>query len=624
MCIMNDDSILRLLFIKDKVPKASMTIASKSVHTVEPSAPSNHLPDYIDVKNTTNVPFIPDIDSLDGCTPIMVCEDDSRSVSPVLLLEETDYEVIVSGEMDSQLNYISNHDRNITLRRLNLHRFDDEAMYILNFRGYVGKGYFDITIDSTEISIPFEVRSKKIDYLKDYPLMLEDISRFSIALLMSTTSPLHEMFTVGQITNDTFYEDFMLLDYIFRTRDLIGSYNIIHNNKHKELKTVSEIVPSCVSEIIDPCELTSLVASDNLLRMGGGPIAGEYMPSLVLEDHYIDSYDTPENRVVKDLIIALQNMIHRLIAYIPDDTNPYISNKLSDMCVEIDLIACDSWLRDVGNMKAVPFNSMVLQNREGYSNLFEIYQMIGLGVMFKQDDFRDLLEGQNNRMHLVYEYWCYIRLYHCLSSISDIRPEFPFEKVDGLWNLTIRTKKPTHFRATINGSNLNIDLYYNKVFNQRNDDFISYSVDLRPDYTLLITCESKPEPYYIINFDAKYKSRPIDSPEIEDINAMNNAECWSFDICKMHTYRDALLHSFGSYILYPGNRKIIYRKPLRDEDWASGLMHIIPSVGAICMTPGDDTSNELEILMRSILHAILDYSSGEYCIDPSLEYSIDQ
>ncbi len=621
---MNDDvSILRLLFIKDGVSKASVTIASKNSRPIGSVIDRDHIPEYIDVENTKNVPFVSDIDSIDGYTPIMIYQNRSDDLSPILLLEETEYEVVLSGKVDSALGYISDNSKSIILRRMNLYRSDDEVMYILNFRGYVGKGYFDVTIDGTRISIPFEVRSKKIDYLKDYPLMLEDISKFSVSLIMSISSPLHERFTLGQVKNDTSYEDFMLLDYIFKNKDLIGSYNIVRNNRHRELKSVSEVIPSCISGNIDPCELGSLVTADNLFKMDGGPIAGEYAPLFVSENYHVDDYDTPENRIVKDLIVTLQNNLHQLIASLPENTNPYISNRLSNMCMEIDRIASDSWLRDVNDIKTIPFNSTVLQSKEGYSNLFEIYQMIGMGVMFKQGDIRDLLEGQNNRMYQIYEYWCYIRLYRCLSSLSENKPQYPLEDIDGKWNLTIRKDRCIRFTIPVDGSCLDVDLYYNRRFNQSVDGFRSYSVNLCPDYTLLITNESKPDSYYIINFDAKYKSKPKDLRDVTDMDAITTTDCWEFDICKMHTYRDALLHSFGSYVLYPGDHGVLYPKPLRDEDWMTRHEHIIPSIGAICLKPGDDEDCELEKVIMSILRTILNYSIGEYLVDPTLKHTIE-
>lgn len=615
---MSDDvSILSLLFIKDEYVKANITIASKCMHSTESITCNGCVPDYIDVEKTKNVPFVSDINSIDGYTPIMIYQNRADNLSPILLLEETEYEMILSGEVESALNYIAKNSANITLHRMNLHKSDNETMYILNFKGYVGKGHFDVIINGSEISIPFEVRSKKIDYLKDYPLMLEDIAKFSVSLIMNMSSPLHEKFTIEQVKNDTFYEDFILLDYIFKSKDIVASYNIVRNNTHKELKSITEIVPSCISGIIDPGNLASLVAADNLFAVENGPITKQYAPLFVPESNYVDDYDIPENQIVKDLIITIQNKIHQLIANPPDNINPYVSDKLSNMCMEIDQIACDPWLRDVGDVKIIPFSSTVLQNKEGYSNLFEIYQMIGMGILFRQNDLKDLLEGQNNRMYQIYEYWCYIHLYSCLFSMSNNKPQFPLKRTNGMWNLTIHREKCIRFTVLIDGSCLNIDLYYNKAFNQIDEEFKSYSVNLRPDYTLLITNDSKPDHYYIINFDAKYKSKPKDPSEMTDIDAITSTDCWEFDICKMHTYRDALLHSFGSYVLYPGNRGILYPKPLRDEDWNVRHLQIIPSVGAICMAPGDDDSKLKEVI-KSILRTILNYSDGEYLVDPSL------
>ena len=194
---MSDDvSILSLLFIKDEYVKANITIASKCMHSTESITCNGCVPDYIDVEKTKNVPFVSDINSIDGYTPIMIYQNRADNLSPILLLEETEYEMILSGEVESALNYIAKNSANITLHRMNLHKSDNETMYILNFKGYVGKGHFDVIINGSEISIPFEVRSKKIDYLKDYPLMLEDIAKFSVSLKINMSSPLHEKFTI--------------------------------------------------------------------------------------------------------------------------------------------------------------------------------------------------------------------------------------------------------------------------------------------------------------------------------------------------------------------------------------------------------------------------------------------
>ena len=67
----------------------------------------------------------------------------------------------------------------------------------------------------------------------------------------------------------------------------------------------------------------------------------------------------------------------------------------------------------------------------------------------------------------------------------------------------------------------------------------------------------------------------------------------------MHTYKDSILKTEGSYVLYPGNKtKRFYESDL-----------IIPSVGAFSLTPGNDDveENNLEIFIKEVLKTLLFY-----------------
>ena len=611
------ESELSLLFIADGNVCAKLTIASDNESSTDNELPA-YLPQYIERDNTKNVPFVSDRELIDGVSPITVYVGEDANLSPILLLEETNYEMMLSGKVDSAFDYLTGNSGEIALRQIHLRRANENPIYTLSFKGYVGRGYLDITVNGKRISIPFEVRSKKINYLKDYPLMLGDISEFSVALLMGINSPLHGEFSLGNVRNDTLYEDFILLDYIFGKKDLIGAYNQVSNSRYSEMKSVSENVPAGMAWSVDPSDIVSLISPDNLCKMENGPIAGQYAPLYVNEKNYRDDYDTPENRVIKDLIITVQRMVHHLIANPLSESSSYISNRLSEMCSEIDRISSNPWLNEVGELNMIPFESTVLQSRRGYSELFEIYQIIGLGVIFRQDDIGDLVRGQNNRVYQIYEYWCYTRLYRCLYAMSENKPKFPLTKTDGAWVMTIRRGNSVRFKITANNRPLSVTLYYNKGFRQSSDDFRSYSVDLRPDFTLLIETESE-NTGFIINLDAKYKAKPKNPNEMDMNDSEIDSDCWEFDIYKMHTYRDALIHSFGSYVLYPGNRGILYPKPLKDEDWKLRKSLVIPSVGAIPLVPGRHEDKELSDTLKSIFSAISDYSVGEFSVDPSIQ-----
>lgn len=604
-------SIVVLAFREGERTLAELTLATETKCNLECSSIPNIVPEYIIREGCYNVPCVADTDDINGSSPMMIYLGGNSNLSPLLLLEETDYEVRLTGRVDSAFGYLIENSGDVALRRIGLCGSETDQYYTLFFKGYVGKGYFDVTFNGKRYTIPFEVRSKKIDYLKQYPLMIGDIAEFSVALLLGINSPLHSSFAVDTVSNDTLYEEFMLLDHIFLKKNLAGAYVQVCNNKHCELNTVSESVPAGMAWDIDPSDLVSLISSDNLCIFTNGPIAGEFAPLTVSERDYIDNYDTPENRLVKDLVLTVQKMAHRLKANPLSNGSSYISGRIVEMCSEIDLMASDPWLNTIGQLDNIPYSSTILQRRSGYRELFSIYQMLGLGIAFRQADMEDLVKGQNNKVYQIYEYWCYTRLYNCLYKMSDNKPAFPLIKSDGRWIMTIRRGNCIRFHVPLAERFANIDLYYNETFNPDHEGFRSYSVALRPDFTLIIQLDSDYGSRYIINFDAKYKVKVKDNLNTVIPDSEITSDCWEYDIYKMHTYRDALMQSYGSYVLYPGNKDVLYPKPSNEANWEDRHRIVIPSVGAIPLIPGSNRDIYLEEALVSILTALLDSSEGE-------------
>ena len=121
------------------------------------------------------------------------------------------------------------------------------------------------------------------------------------------------------------------------------------------------------------------------------------------------------------------------------------------------------------------------------------------------------------------------------------------------------------------------------------------------------------EHMHYIHFDAKYRSELeiIDfyskigksNEELDkEINKRDELEEKEYvfkdgDIYKMHTYKDSILQTEGSYVLYPGSKT----KRFRESEW------IIPSVGAFSLTPGNDDIEEdnLAIFIKEVLKTLL-------------------
>ena len=570
----------------------------------------SHYPSYIDAKSSVNVDFITDKNEIDQLSPIQVYCGNDPALPSILLLEETEYDLELekkSNRVVEELKYLFDNDQSLIIKPNRFGNSDEHKIYTFYSKSYVGKGFFDINIDDTVVKIPFEVRSKKIEYLNDYPQMLEDIAEFSSSMLLDPGSPLFRNYTAVSKTKETFYEDFLILDYIFGKCELEAIYEYVRNNRYSELRTdIREIVDGTVSSM-DVSSVMDLLSSDNLIPDSTGVIAGQYNPIMIKGTYFTDTCDIPENRVVKDTLLTIQSMVYAVENSGIGLKSAYISDRLSYMKSVIDNFVADQWLSDIGGLTYIPYESTILHRRHGYSELFSIYQMLSVSVAFSQNDVSDLFEGHNKKVHYVYEYWCYVKLYNCLYKMSTNKPPIELTTVNKRKVISIRGGKFVSFSIDRKGQPLKVNLYYNKTFDQNDREFRSYSLKLRPDYTLVV---NDGRMKYIINFDAKYKAVIKKPNDVEIDDSKINTGCWEYDIYKMHTYRDALIKSLGSYVLYPGNKDQNnlwerYIKPIDQEEWDNREGNVLPSVGAISLTPGSKKDNQLNNAIAMILDRIV-------------------
>ena len=179
------------------------------------------------------------------------------------------------------------------------------------------------------------------------------------------------------------------------------------------------------------------------------------------------------------------------------------------------------------------------------------------------------------------------------------------------WSITIKKgiQSAKNFKLNFDGNDIKIKLFYNLRFSDKSQ-YRSYSLAFRPDYTLMVTIG---EHMHYIHFDAKYRSEleiidfyskigKSDEELDEEINKRDELEEKEYvfkdgDIYKMHTYKDSILQTEGSYVLYPGSKT----KRFRESEW------IIPSVGAFSLTPGNDDIEEdnLAIFIKEVLKTLL-------------------
>ena len=579
---------------------------------------------------------VPRVKEPDNETPIQYCTKwDLGAGARIMLLEENSYQVRFDSEYEidetrgDELFPIlerEGKDDKITLERWRLDESDERTERArLNFHSYVGKSFFDVKIDNKNASPhPFEVRSKKIGYQDQYPAMIADLSEAASSLIYEKESPLYQDFDFDEEERTTNYEDFMFLEYLFRPEELPQAYEYVLNHMYNRLEKQREVKPIGSASSIGPKELVNIVSnSENLDKCEDPPShwpkqLGGYVPKEVQIETSTESIDTPENRLLKNLLISLDKLISKLRRSKPGKKRGYISDKLEEYHNRVQDFLSHDWIEEVGELQYVPSNSQVLQKREGYRDIFQYFLNFHFAFRMQWEEIGDKLRGYNRRLSELYEYWCYFKIVEVLEELSgqsiDYRELFETKE----WAIKVKKgkKSKTRFEIGVEGKKVDVKLMYNRLFS-RNTRQPSYSLPFKPDYTLFINTNGI---RHFVHFDAKYRSvsdviqyyeklgeesivedqekkveKIVDDRdrEEEDLKTYKNA-----DIYKMHTYKDAIVSTQGSYILYPGDKETVFRVK-EDEP--------IPSVGAFPLTPGKDggEKEEMEKFLIGVIKTVI-------------------
>ena len=447
---------------------------------------------------------------------------------------------------------------------------------ILSYENYVGKTNIRICYKNKELfNLLLEVRSSKMDYEEDYKRMIIELSNFNNGLLYSRNSPVYQLFEMSEEQKEHMkYQYYMYLEYLFSQDNLPFTYNYLIRNMNSRLESYKQNVPIQFASNVDMSNITNYIKSDNLQHNTIYSKLPPYVPIRVDNIKHIKTINTPENQFFKYFLELVSNIIEELLELFeqgyPNErlhifksvTNGYLSNIK---------------FKEISRLDYLPLNSQVLQKKEGYKEILNYYFKLENTYNTVWKDVNNLIKGHEKKIFDLYERWCYFQLIEILSEITG--QEIEYEKVFRLntesqiydiqtgFNHKIKFDCSTKFNKP-----LTLELWYNKQFNgcENEEKYTSYSINLKPDYTILIEYEDS---YKLIHFDAKYKKVLFDNEE--DVN--KNADHTQADIAKMHAYYDGIRNSVGAYILYPGNSPETYYK--YDNN--------IPTVGSFSLIPNN-------------------------------------
>ncbi len=540
----------------------------------------------------------------------------SSNINRMMFLEETEYDISFKAEKKEwEIQSFLPEIGSLFFKQNLFNESKNSRVGTLNFKSYVGKTWISITVNGqSSIRIPIEIRSKKIGYSDEYIKMMSDLSEECSSLIFDMSSSVHQLFEFGETERITYYEDYLFLEYIFNENNLPSAYNLIRKQPKTKLEEVKELLPVGNVSFLNQDDLINLASNKDMVRFKEKidvlPDNMDCIPCEVCQTNYQETVDIPENRFIKFYLEQIYSFIIKLKK---SDVNiGYINDRLDYFKGEIIDFLSDEWLKALNSISYIPLNSQILQKKAGYREIYYQYLNFEIAFKFIWTELEESIKGNEKKLSTLYEFWCFFKLIKALKKISKIKIQNSdlINKDASGWKVNLKRGKRSKLSFNYEdkqGVLHVIEIYYNRRFSKNGKRYErTYSLPFRPDYTIVIKAEDDNRPQYI-HFDAKYRSDieleeagffKVNKEPSDDLEEKRNDEEKSQrvfkagDIYKMHTYKDAIISSIGSYILYPGTKRRVFKEDFEDED-------ILPSVGAIPLIP-QNIESEMQIEKLSV------------------------
>ena len=535
---------------------------------------------------------VPDADA-----PLIFVPNPDLGLANIQVREQTSYDVWITWEgNETPQIFIGEQETPESLKCQG-----NRAYLALNWGNYVGASALRICVDGRNVvNLPVEVRSRKMGYLDDYRVMLDDISERLAALVFDYGSPTSVYAQRRAQDLHIAYLDYLFLRYLMDDARVPLAFRLAAADPHQT--TVREAVWQDVSQArnVTARSVYAMAAHPEHLARPHRRVApavqtrlAGYVPQQVLDERVITTFDTPPNRFVKHFITHLILKLQELETCFATEAR---SVALAEDCAlwrhTLEYLARAHFLEEVSAMHIYPAGSQTLLKREGYRRLNDYYRRFLLTGKVIWEGFEELLKTPNKDLATLYEYWGFFQLLDAVAAAVgvNIQPrDFVIER-NGIFRVTLDQRGRS--RGRIGAATV----YYNRYFSHRREE--SYSVNLHPDYVVAL-----PDGRQFI-FDAKYKyddagqfmSENDASEEEREEEARQIYK--KADLYKMHTYRDAL-QAQAVFILYPGNEFRAYQVQGSNLSDPAQLPPAFAGVGAIDMQVGKPET--LQTVMEHLL-----------------------
>lgn len=510
------------------------------------------------------------------------------------LTELATYEILVRPAGDQLLHGV------IGDRPLHIRRIDQTWICTFSSENFVGPTVLRLRMDDHAVlDLPLEVRSCKLDYLKHYQCLVDELTDWAAALCFSVFSPTAFRTLVEDPTPPTSFLTYLFLRHLMRPDRLPAAVRRIARQPDRRL--VREPVWRDFGEArsLTSSTLVAILAHPEHLSPGRGSVArslGGRLPGQLLDEEVRLDLDTPPNRFVayalrdvEETLRALERAFHADVQKHPARAEH--SRRLAADCVawqkQVAELRRLPFLQGVGRLREVPAGSPVLLRREGYREVRDAYYRMRLGGRVRWEALKALMTVPARDLPTLYEFWCFFALADALARRSGARPDWAglVRKHRGLY--TVRLGSGRGASVPIGRTYV---LSYNRSFRRGSDG--TWSIPLRPDYVV-----ERDGQRWI--FDAKYRLESSEVREGFEDRPPGGRSFFRGDLYKMHTYLDAIHRVRAAFVLYPGDVFRAFHRSGMLAERAGDLPGEFYGVGAIPLLPGH--TDRLDEALHQIL-----------------------
>ncbi|HHC7336702.1 TPA: DUF2357 domain-containing protein [Vibrio cholerae] len=351
---------------------------------------------------------------------------------------------------------------------------------------------------------------------------------------------------------------------------------------------------------------------------------GQYDKRYAVEKKQL-SVDTPENRFIKMVVSKSKRQLAEFEQKLRKSNQAPERQRLSNSFLNelhswqqpLQKVLGQSFLKEVGAYTGLNRESLVLQQKTGYSAVYRIWQEL----KFYLDVFGNQSSISMKSVAEIYEVWCFL----CLKQI--LEQDLGFELVE---NSATKLEQNDFFEYKLKdgfagafrfkrSDGVTARLAHEPKFTKKGKSIRSYLVNQEPDIVLEVTLpksvdltkpDSSEEKQFIWLFDAKYRIK-TEKNRFDDSNEDIESTDYVPDdaINQMHRYRDALIRLsephghesssgnagqpakksrpvFGAFALYPG----FFDQATTPNPYAAAIEEV--GIGAFALLPSQNEPSQ--------------------------------